>query len=75
MVAICLISEFLSTVSTPFVYRPRSYPAVPIPISPPAEVMHPSTFQSDDWAIHRTNIKSKTQRGGDISVAVCIFLL
>lgn len=59
-----------STVSTPFVYRPRSYPALPVPMSPNTEVMHPSTFQSKEWSLHQTVIKSKKAHGDDINIAV-----
>ncbi|KAI5123381.1 hypothetical protein M0805_006089 [Coniferiporia weirii] len=57
-----------TTVTTPFNFRPRSHPALPLPGSLTTNFTHPSTIYNEDWALHQTVIKTKSPRGDNINV-------
>ncbi|THH11736.1 hypothetical protein EW145_g485 [Phellinidium pouzarii] len=57
-----------TAVTTPFNYRPRSHPALPLPDSLTTNFTHPSVIHNEDWALHQAVIKSKFARGDDINV-------
>lgn len=61
------------TVSTPFIYRPRSRPAVPLPGGLTTNFTHPSAIQNEDWTAHQATMKVKSTRGDDIVTKVRLF--
>lgn len=67
-----IYSQFaeLSSISTPFVYRPRSRPALPLPTSLMPNFTHPSAIVNEDWSLHETSMRAKSSRGEDINVKV-----
>ncbi|TDL22185.1 hypothetical protein BD410DRAFT_788900 [Rickenella mellea] len=55
-----------STVSTPFIYHPRTRPALPLPSPLLSSAVNPGAIHNDDWALYESRIKCKLPRGEDV---------
>lgn len=68
-----LIFEPFSTVSTPFLYHPRSRPAVPLPrtVRPPV-ASYPTFLDSPEWRCYKSLMTPKVSGLNDIITMVCL---
>ena len=73
VVSVFSLTVYLRSVSTPFIYYPRSRPAVPLP-APMRQSFDTFKFiESDDWRCYEATMKARLSGGKDILCRVSFF--